>query len=225
MKRHTSRIAGVGLNLLLRASIAAFLADVLRRPNDPRYAGKAIPVRNLLVVGSLAHLFPLLALRRRTWRDYPVWTDNLYLSIFWLDMAGNAFNLYDRYTHFDLIPHLHGSGALAAVLRHAFGAPPLAAVGLANGIHVLLEAQEIATDIFCGTHNVRGAWDSAGDLTSGLLGTLLYVGAPEALKDQRAHDERERRGRSLPLWQSGRQSALYLVWLSLGQSRRTSARA
>jgi hypothetical protein len=186
-----SRLAGFALNALLRASIAAFLVDVLRHPQDPRYAGKAIPIRNLVVVGSLSLLFPFLHLRShgRRWQRYPVWSDNLYLSIFWLDMAGNAFDLYDRYTHFDLIPHLHGSGALAAVLRHAFDAPPLAAIGLANGIHVLLEAQEIATDVFCGTHNVRGAWDSAGDLTSGLLGTLLYVGAPAILTARRAHEE------------------------------------
>jgi hypothetical protein len=186
-----NRLAGFALNALLRASIVAFLVDVLRHPQDPRYAGKAIPIRNLVVVGSLSLLFPFLHLRShgRRWQRYPVWPDNLYLSIFWLDMAGNYLDLYDRYTHFDLIPHLHGSGALAAVLRHGFGAPPLAAIGLANGIHVLLEAQEIATDIFCGTHNVRGAWDSAGDLTSGLLGTLLYVSVPEALKARRAHEE------------------------------------
>ena len=51
------------------------------------------------------------------------------------------------------------------------------AIGAANGIHLLLEAQEYATDIFCGTHNVRGAWDSAGDLGAGLLGTVLYARA------------------------------------------------
>jgi hypothetical protein len=151
--------------------------DVLRHPKDPRYAGKAIPIRNLLVVGSLAHVFPLLALRRRQWSHYPVWADNLYLSIFWLDMAGNAFDLYDRYTDFDLIPHFHGTGALALVLRCAFGYSPLRAIAVTNAIHGLLEAQEYATDVICGTHNVRGTWDSAGDLAAGLLGTLAYVGA------------------------------------------------
>lgn len=180
MKR---RVAGFALNALLRASTAAFLVDVFRHPHDPRYEGKAIPIRNLVVVGGLSLVFPLLSLQQRArprsrfprWRCYPVWTDNLYLSIFWLDMAGNFLDLYNRYTHFDLIPHFHGSGALGAVLLHAFDLPPLAAIGVANGIHALLELQEYLTDVICGTHNVRGAWDSAGDLTSGLLGIVIYV--------------------------------------------------
>jgi hypothetical protein len=176
MKR---RVAGFALNALLRASIAGFLVDVLRHPHDKRYEGKAIPVRNLVIVGSLSLVFPLLAIQKRRqprWRRYPVWTDNLYLSIFWLDMAGNYLDLYDTYTHFDLIPHFHGTGSLAAVLLRAFDLSPLAAIGATNFLHTLLEAQEFGTDMICGTHNVRGVWDSAGDLSSGFLGTLLYVG-------------------------------------------------
>ena len=95
-------------------------------------------------------------------------------------MAGNAFDLYDRFVNFDLIPHFHGSGALAAVLVRAFDWPARGAIGVANTLHALLEAQEYATDVFCGTHNVRGAWDSAGDLAAGLLGTLLYTSAATA---------------------------------------------
>lgn len=184
MKR---RVAGFALNALLRASIAAFLADTLRHPHDKRYEGKAIPIRNLLIVGSLSFTFPLLHLwqlrrprQNRRWRRYPVVSDNLFLSIFWLDMAGNYFDLYDRYLHFDLIPHCHGSGALAAVLLNAFEMPPLTAYGVANGIHGLLEAQEYLTDVFFGTHNVRGAWDSLGDLGAGLVGTSAYILIAEA---------------------------------------------
>jgi hypothetical protein len=178
MPNRLSRGAGFAVNALLRASIAAFLTDVLRHPRDPRYAGKAIPIRNLLIVGSLSLVFPLLHLRnrRRAWSRYPVWADNLYLSIFWLDMAGNALDLYDRYEDFDLIPHFHGTGALALVLLEAFDWPAMKALAGTNAIHALLEAQEYATDVFFGTHNVRGPWDSAGDLAAGLLGTLAYVG-------------------------------------------------
>jgi hypothetical protein len=178
-----TRLTGFSLNALLRASIVAFLVDVLCHPNDPRYAGKAIPIRNLIIFASLGHVFPLLYLRSvrahawPRWRRYPVWPDNLYLSIFWLDMAGNFFDLYDRYTHFDLIPHCHGSGALTSVLQRGFDLSPLRAIGAANAVHALLEVQENLTDVFCGTHNVRGAWDTEGDLAAGLVGTLLYAGA------------------------------------------------
>lgn len=179
------RAAGFAVNALLRASIFGFLLDVLRHPHDHRYEGKAIPVRNVIVFGTLGHVFPALyALSRRSgrwpkWTRYPVWPDNLYLSIFWLDMAGNYFDLYDRYTHFDLIPHCHGTGAFAAVGATAFGWPAAKAAGLATAVHVALEAQEIATDLFCGTHNVRGAWDSIGDITAGVVGTALYTGLTE----------------------------------------------
>ena len=170
------RVAGYAINAFLRASIAAMLVDVLRHPDDPRYAGKAIPLRNLLIVGGLSLLFPALHVGRRRWKRYPVWSDNLYLSIFWLDMAGNWLDLYDTYLNFDLIPHFHGSGALAGVLHSAFGMPGWRAIGVANAVHAALEAQEIATDVFFGTHNVRGAWDSLGDVSAGLLGTIAYVG-------------------------------------------------
>ena len=190
MKR---RMAGFAFNVLLRASIAAFLMDTMRHPHDPRYEGKAIPIRNLLIVGSLGFVFPLLySLQRRRlgWKRYPVWSDSLYLSIFWLDMAGNFLDLYDRHTHFDLIPHFHGSGAFAAVLLNAFDMSPLAAIGAANAMHALLEAQEYLTDVFCGTHNVRGAWDSEGDLASGFLGILIYVGVSQARRHLLRGDQR-----------------------------------
>ncbi len=189
------RVAGFAINAVLRASIAAMLADVLRHPNDPRYAGKAIPLRNLLIVGGLSLVFPALFLGGRRWKRYPVWQDDLYLSIFWLDMAGNWLDLYDTYLNFDLIPHFHGSGALAAVLHHAFGLRGWRAIGVANAVHTALEAQEYVTDVFFGTHNVRGAWDSLGDLSAGLLGTIVYVG-PAILSDEDASTTgRHRRGR------------------------------
>ncbi|MBI3290225.1 hypothetical protein HYZ78_02425 [Candidatus Microgenomates bacterium] len=167
---------GILLNILIRLSIIYFLGEVLLFPEDPRFEGKAIPIRNLLIVVTLSLLLPALHFLKKKWKHYPVWLDNLYLSIFWLDMAGNSFNLYDTIFFFDLIPHFHGTGAIAAVLMGAFGLSFLAAVGTANIIHMVLEAQEYYTDVFFGTHNVRGLYDTVNDLVVGLVGAIIYCG-------------------------------------------------
>ncbi len=143
-------------------------------PDDPRFAGKAIPIRNFIIVITLSLLFPILYFWKKKWGRYPFWWDNLYLSIFWLDMFGNSFNLYDSYFYFDLIPHFHSTAALAAVALGAFNFSFWAGVGFANVIHMLLEAQEYYTDVFLKTHNVRGTFDTVNDLTVGLLGTIIY---------------------------------------------------
>jgi hypothetical protein len=169
-----ARLAAITVNALLRLGIGYFLAETLLKPNDPRFAGKAIPVRNMLIVGGLSFVFPVLHVSTRRWRRYPWWVDNMHLSIFFLDMAGNSFNLYDRYTNFDLIPHLHGPGAFTVVLRAGFGASAWTAGFWAQLLHALLEAQEYLTDVFFGTRNVHGLSDTAGDLLAGLLGTVVY---------------------------------------------------
>lgn len=165
---------GLIFNILIRLSILYFLGEVLLFPDDPRFAGKALPIRNLMVVLSLSLLFPLVHFLKKRWKEYPFWMDNLYLSIFLLDMAGNSFNLYDRFFYFDLIPHFHGTGAIAAVLVGAFGWTFWGGVGAANIIHMLLEAQEYYTDVFLGTHNVRGISDPINDLLVGILGSVIY---------------------------------------------------
>lgn len=162
------------LNVLIRVHLAYFLWEVMTHPEDPRFAGKAIPIRNLVIVGGMSLLFPAVQLFQKRWKRYPWGWDALYLSVYWLDMAGNSFDLYDSYVHFDLIPHLHGTGAFALVFNKAFGLTPLRAFLIANGAHGALEAQEIFTDVFFKTHNVRGWWDTAGDMIVGILGSLAY---------------------------------------------------
>jgi hypothetical protein len=90
-------------------------------------------------------------------------------------MAGNSLNLYNTYEHFDLLPHVHGTGAAAVVLKGAFGLPALSAAGLATMIHVALEGQEYYTDILFGTHNVEGVSDVVNDLIVGLIASVLYT--------------------------------------------------
>lgn len=175
MERNFTFSGAFLLNLFLRVSILYFLGEVLLFPDDPRFAGKAIPLRNAVIVLSFSLLFPALYFLKKKWANYPFWLDNLYLSIFWLDMAGNSFNLYDTYFYFDLIPHFHSTGALSAVLLGAFGLLFLEAVGLATIIHMLLEAQEYYTDVFFGTHNVRGVSDVVNDLVVGVAGAIIYA--------------------------------------------------
>jgi hypothetical protein len=103
--------------------------------------------------------------------------DNLYLSMFALDLAGNVLDLYDGYRHFDLIPHAHGAGAMTVVVAWLFRLPVPAAISVVGIGHALLEAQEFGSDVVFGTRNVRGWWDTAGDLLAGAVGSVLYGAA------------------------------------------------
>lgn len=162
-------------NLALRGFIGFVLADALRHPDDPRYAGKGIGTRGLVMLPA-SLLVPSVRRTRGARGRYPVWTDDLYLSIFALDLAGNFLGLYDRYTHFDAIPHLHGTGAATWVVAELFDLPALSAVGVAQLTHIGLEAQEYYSDVLFDLHNVRGTWDTVDDLLAGAIGSAAYAG-------------------------------------------------
>jgi hypothetical protein len=168
------RAFGAACNVLLRAGIVAILAEALTRRHDPRFEGKAIGTRGLVMI-PLSLVVPLahrLAPRRR---DYPVWTDNLWLSIFALDLLGNHYGLYDRYHYFDAIPHAHGTGAATVVVAELLDLRALSAVGVAQLGHIALEAQEYYSDVAFGLHNVRGTWDTVNDLLAGAAGSVVYA--------------------------------------------------
>jgi hypothetical protein len=169
------RAIGILVNALIRGTIVAILAEALGRPDDHRFAGKAIGTRGVVMI-PLSLLVPVLhAVSKRG--PYPIWTDNLYLSIFALDLLGNHFDLYDRYRYFDAIPHAHGTGAATVVLAELLDLPPLSAVGLAQLAHIGLEAQEYCSDVWFGLHNVRGTWDTVNDLLAGAIGSAGYAAA------------------------------------------------
>lgn len=179
------RIVAWALNLALRSSIVAVLAEARTRPSDPRYAGKAIGTRALVMV-PLSMAVPLAHALRRDRGAYPVWTDNLHLSIYALDLLGNHFGLYDRYRHFDAIPHAHGTGAATVVFAELLDLPPLSAVGIAQLAHIGLEAQEYYSDVWFGLRNVRGTWDTVNDLLAGAAGSALYAAALAAVRRARS---------------------------------------
>src|SRR3954464_4889604 len=150
------REPGALANIGLRVSILFFTIDAIVNAGDQRFSGKALGPRNVGILLGLSMLFPILHFIYKRWRRYPIWYDNLYLSIFWLDMSGNTLNLYNAVPWWDHIPHFHGPGALTMVLIGAFGLSALAAAGLATILHVILEVQEYYGDVVLHTHNVNG---------------------------------------------------------------------
>lgn len=166
---------GIGLRVALLIMLLHVRAA---GPEDPRFETKGIGDRALLVVPIAWLAVPLLwrfTARRR--EPFPWGVDALLVSVVALDLGGNVLDLYDRYRHFDLIPHAHGSGALTVVIAWLLRVSPLRAILLATAGHTLLEVQEIASDQLFGFRNVRGWWDTAGDLAVGLAGSLAYLHA------------------------------------------------
>jgi hypothetical protein len=171
------RLPGIVVNAALRLSILYFTFDALLNPHDNRYGGKNLGARNLIILFGFSLLFPAVQLVWKKWEQYPVWFDNLYLSLFFLDMLGNGLNLFERYENYDLLPHFHGPGAFAVVLAGAFGLPVGMAWVATMLLHGLLELQEWLGDLLLGSHNVRGLWDTAHDLVAGAIGATLYLWA------------------------------------------------
>ena len=154
--------------------ILAILAEALLRRHDPSVRGQghrhARAGDDPAQPGGAARPPPGPPPER-----YPVWTDNLWLSIFALDLLGNHFDLYDRYRYFDAIPHAHGTGAATVVVAELLDLSPLSAVGVAQLGHIGLEAQEYYSDVWFGLHNVRGTWDTVNDLLAGAAGSVVYA--------------------------------------------------
>jgi len=150
----------LAINVLLRLLILAFTIDALINAGDDRFAGKALGPRNVGILLGLSMLFPLLQAVRGQWKRYPMWFDNLFLSIFALDMAGNSLNLYNTVEWWDHVPHFHGPGALAVVMMGAFGMRAIAAAGLTTILHTAL---------------VRGIADTVNDELFALAGVIIYV--------------------------------------------------
>jgi hypothetical protein len=169
--------AGALINVLLRVGILIMSIDALVNAGDERFSGKALGPRDVIISLGFAMVFPLiwrLRYQKKEWSAYPWWYDDLYLSIFFVDMLGNSLNLYNAWEHWDHIPHFHGPGALALVIAGAFGEPIISAIGIATLLHVILEIQEFYGDLILHTHNVRDTQDTINDMLFGVLGVIVY---------------------------------------------------
>jgi hypothetical protein len=160
------------LNGALRIAIVGFATEAVLAGNDPRFAGKGIAIRDVILAGTAATLLiPAWHAFGRRGHRYPVWADSLVLSIMALDMAGNSFNLYAQDWRFDLIPHAYGPGVSVVALK-LVGVAWVPGTLIVNASHLLLELQEAAGDLLFDTHNVRGWWDTLTDLAAGAAASL-----------------------------------------------------
>lgn len=171
----------MAVNLALRGIIYGVVVHALLDPDAPQYVDKAIGSRGLVLIPA-SLVLPLIHWAWRRGDRYPIWTDNLYLSIFALDMGGNLLDLYDRYVFFDLVTHTHGTGSLTVVVSEVVRGPVMAGLAVAQVVHILLEAQEYYSDVLFGLRNVRGTSDTVNDLLVGAAGSLAYGAMYAALR-------------------------------------------
>jgi len=192
--------------LLLYFGVEAIQATILD-PDDRRFSGKGIALRNALMVGAFSMFLPALFHLGHKRRGFPWAADALMITVPVADMAGNSLDLYNNYGSFDLMTHFYGTAAvgglmsLAANGRNIRPAPFrwFLAVSFTTLPHLLLEIQEYWTDIFFGTHNVEGLEDAEGDLLAGIFGAIAGVGIAEALvaRSGRVAAEAKRLGATL----------------------------
>ena len=184
---------GAIVNILLRVAILAMSVDAIVSSGDPRFAGKALAPRDVIISFGLAMLFPLfwkLRYSKQEWQEYPWWFDSLYLSMFAFDMAGNSLGLYNSFTGaFNNVTHTYGNGAIMIVLAGAFGFTTLEAMGLATILHLILQIEEYYGDKFLGTHNIVGMEGEYQQFIGGLIavtvcGIIWY--ASSSWRDKRA---------------------------------------
>ena len=74
------RYAGPALNIGLRVAMVFFAVEAIVLSDDPRFQGKAIGIRNALVVAAYGLVFPALHLAGRRWRSGRRWSNHCRLT-------------------------------------------------------------------------------------------------------------------------------------------------
>jgi hypothetical protein len=161
----------------------------LTNPNDRRFSGKGIAMRNALLVGAFSMFLPTLYLLGSKRERFPWAADAVMITVPVADMAGNSLDLYNNHGWYDVLTHFYGTaavGALVALAANGRAMRPapfrwLVAVGSTTVLHILLEIQEYWTDVFFGTRNVEGLEDTEGDILAGMCGAISGAALTETL--------------------------------------------
>ncbi len=183
--------------MAVKAALVALLLFAIARPDLPQFHGKAITGR---AIG-----YPLAALivpavwwfrsRRRPMR-YPYAVDILIVLPFLIDTFGNALNLYDTVDHWDDLNHFVNwailvSGFGLVLMRLPIGRLEAAslAIGFGAVTAVLWEFLEYITFIRHSKELKTAYTDTLGDLSLGLLGSVLAALLMVFVLWPRAHKE------------------------------------
>jgi hypothetical protein len=179
------------IDAAVKAGTIALVGLAVLAPDLPQFQGKAFAGRAIAYPIALAVVPLAWWLFGRGRFAFPVATDILLGLPFFIDMAGNALNLYDTIEWWDDANHL-GNWALhtsAIVLLFRGRLAPVAAVGIAWAATtaILWELAEYVAFVPNSPEAATAYQDTLGDLALGLLGgTVAAVALAWTFARQRA---------------------------------------
>jgi hypothetical protein len=169
----------VALDLVAKLALFGLLAHAVANPELPQYADKAMQWR------AITYPIAVLAIPLAWWlfwrrRSFPAVSDLLVTLAFLIDTAGNALDLYDSIWWWDDLNHF-GNWVLLSAAFVALGWPRDAArlirvalgVGFGAVAAIIWELLEYVTFIPGSTEASTAYGDTLGDLTLGLLGSVV----------------------------------------------------
>jgi hypothetical protein len=168
-------------DVALKAALVGLLVFALARPDLPQFHGKSMTGRAIgyPVAALIVPVAWWLLSRRRSLR-FPVAVDMLFVAPFVIDMAGNATNLYDTISWWDDVNHLVNWAILVAafgilLLTTTLDRWPLfgLAVGFGATTAIVWELLEYVTFIRHSSELKTAYHDTLGDLSLGLLGSVI----------------------------------------------------
>jgi hypothetical protein len=166
----------LAIDIGLKVALVALLGLALLFPDLPQFAGKAMQGR-VLTYGLAMLLVPAIWFWRFRRHPYPVAIDILITLPFFIDVAGNALDLYDTIEWWDDANHLVNwflhTAAVGLLLRlGSWGHSTRAAlaVGWAATTAILWELAEYVAFVPNSPEAATAYADTLGDLALGLLG-------------------------------------------------------
>lgn len=180
-RRPASRIL-LAVDIGLKVGLVALLGLAVLFPDLPQFAGKAMGGR-VLTYGLAQLVIPGIWFFRFRRYPYPVIIDILITLPFFIDVAGNALDLYDTVEWWDDANHFVNWALLTGGVALALAYLPLGrlnrfglALGFAGVTAIAWELAEYVTFIKDSPELATAYTDTLGDLVLGTLGGAVAAG-------------------------------------------------